>query len=137
MLVERLPHAESVGLSKRNSRVYFEAVELRDLLAADETIAASMARDDDDDSIDVNEPRSPLRGYSDSEMNLPPPITREKTQDAMDRLGSALDVFVEDVCTAVPSKTSLAQAFLWPLVTRPPRSLWPTSLSYTMAAMSK
>ena len=103
MLVERLPHAESVGLSKRNSRVYFEAVELRDLLAADETIAASMARDDDDDSIDVNEPRSPLRGYSDSEMNLPPPITREKTQDAMDRLGSALDVFVEDVCTAVPS----------------------------------
>jgi len=113
LLKERLVKAGAVGLSKR-SRVCFEAVELRDLLMAQQAMdaaaaaAADAAADTPTPTIserlaDDDEPRSPLRGKAASEVNAPPPIVREKTQDVLERLGCALDVFVEPVTTEVPS----------------------------------
>ena len=63
------------------------------------------------------EPRSPLRRQSSSEGNVtsngmptttgqplaPPLLVREKTSDVWERLGAALDVFVEQVHTEVPA----------------------------------
>ena len=167
LLTERIVKAGSVGLTHRNSRVCFEAKELRDMLlaqramadaaaaAAAETAAAAahrippsahvsdsqnvapltvriqaledasaagpppIARKDsaksameDEDNYESavenadDEPRSPLRGQSASRANappVPPKIVREKTSDAMNRLGKALDVFVEPISTEVPA----------------------------------
>jgi len=126
MLKERLLKAAAVGLSRRKSRIFFEAVELRDLLLAqqamDETATAAAAaaaaaqKVDSKKRSDLNlsvfseshgedEPRSPLRGKAASAGNImtPPPVVREKTQDAVERLSRALDVFVEPVCTNVPN----------------------------------
>ena len=135
MLRTQLPTASAAGLSMRNSRVFFEASELSDSLEAQQAMtdasavaaakvwaphkssraadhksapaaaAATEAQEDED------EPRSPLRGASASELNTkalpffpaPPPIVREKTVDTLERVGRALDVFVEPVSTAVPS----------------------------------
>jgi len=111
MLSKQLPHAQHVGLSKRNSRIFFEALELFDLLTAEEatqrvpTFAVSACDE-------IYEPRSPLRGCTVSQGNLPPPLTREKTQDTMDRLNRAVDVFVETVCTEVPSTLPKPQRYV-------------------------
>jgi len=115
LLEHQLPHAQSVGLTKRNSHVFFEALELCDLLMAEEAtqrVNASCTGSTYDEIQDPIEPRSPLRGCSVSEVNLPPPIIREKTQDAMDRLCRALDVFVEPVCTEVPSTLPKPRRFV-------------------------
>lgn len=114
LLEHQLPHAQSVGLTKHNSRVFFEALELCDLLMAQEVtqrVSASSAWSTCEIQ-EPSEPRSPLRGCSVSEANLPPPITREKTQDAMDRLCRALDVFVEPVCTEIPSTLPKLRRFV-------------------------
>ena len=82
-----LDAAAERGLSKANSRVYFEALELKELLArrGRETSARSSAAHES----------APSRT---SGMLAP---VREKTIDAKARLNTAIDVFLEDVITDV------------------------------------
>jgi len=107
-----LARGKAMGLTKRNSRVYFESVELAGLLTAQQAVATAPPQgvivSADDDEIEL---RSPLRGKAMSAANVPPALTREKTEDATERLGRALDVFVEPVSTAVPSCLPKPRAF--------------------------
>ena len=123
MLELQLPKAQAQALTKRNSRVYFEAVELRDMLTAEAQLLGSRASAplntadiENEIKIDmrsvsrqVSEEREPLSPCSG---NMPPPIKREKTEDARERLGHALDVFVEPVSTAVPSGVPKQRPFV-------------------------
>eukprot|EP00966_Prymnesium_polylepis_P300460 6943659-Prymnesium_polylepis.1 len=118
MLEALLPEAGKQSLNKRNSRVYFEAIELRDMLAAEAQLRAHTAAAANDDielpglravSRQASEDREPLSPRSG---NMPPPIRREKTEETMDRLGQALDVFVEPVSTTVPSGVPKQRPFV-------------------------
>lgn len=109
-----LERAKAMGLTRRNSRVFFESVELAGMLTAQQAMAAAASQGAivgaATDEIEI-EPRSPLRGRAMSAANVPPALTREKTEDATERLGRALDVFVEPVSTAVPACLPRPRAF--------------------------
>ncbi|MAT98943.1 MAG: hypothetical protein CL608_17505, partial [Anaerolineaceae bacterium] len=106
-LREKLPAAAKAGLSKRNSRVYFEACELTDLLATQAAMqrTAKMAAAPRVDG-------RPLRVVG------AVPIQREKSSDELERLNRALDVFVEPVSTAVPAGLPKPRPFVEVLTER-------------------
>jgi len=115
LIEQQLVAAVSAGLSRTNSRVTFEALELRDLLraqAAMEAAAVKAARVSSANGMITLTDNSSSSDEETATVPTPPPITREKTQDILERLGTALNVFVEPVATDVPSGLPKPQPFV-------------------------
>ena len=124
-LNEQLKAARTLKLSSTTSRVFFEAVELRDLLEAEAAIAAAAeaaaraAADEEATSSDAasSAMKTTADGVKDADAAIGNDAAdsnehSKPVEPTSSTLGDALDVFVETVSTEVPATLPRARPFV-------------------------